>query len=503
VYHTLHGLVSGSVGISQLRILEVHSKKGVSQDAIGDIKFAYQHLGLLLRNVSGSTMRTRVCNQRKRYSQQAYEYARYTNHAKKATKIMPNYGFISMNVESEWKIAKRLYFSEEGNTRSTRPAVRVALIGIIIGILVMIVAISVVVGFKREITQKVAGFGSHIQVVNFDNNSTYELQPIRVSDSLIHTIENLPHVACVSSFATKPGIIKTDSAFQGIVFKGTDYWAYFARNIVAGTLPTSINEVLISTETAKQLQLQLDDNFLCYFIQDELRVRRLHVVGLYNTCMSEMDKLFILGDIAMVRQLNGWKDNQVSGIEVLVDDLRHLDNTTHDVYFATANRLDEEGNTLYTQNLQQLNPQIFGWLDLLDMNVVIIIILMLAVSGFSIVTGLIILILDSISLIGTLKALGANNRFVRRIFVYQAIMLIGKGMLWGNVIGLLLCVLQHVTHMIPLDPVSYYVSYVPMAFPWGWWLMLNVGTLFVSWLILLAPSAIVTQISPAKVMHFE
>ena len=154
MYHTLHGLVSGSVGISQLRILEVHSKKGVSQDAIGDIKFAYQHLGLLLRNVSGSTMRTRVCNQRKRYSQQAYEYARYTNHAKKATKIMPNYGFISMNVESEWKIAKRLYFSEEGNTRSTRPAVRVALISIIIGILVMIVAISVVVGFKREITQK-------------------------------------------------------------------------------------------------------------------------------------------------------------------------------------------------------------------------------------------------------------------------------------------------------------------------------------------------------------
>jgi lipoprotein-releasing system permease protein len=173
------------------------------------------------------------------------------------------------------------------------------------------------------------------------------------------------------------------------------------------------------------------------------------------------------------------------------------------VYFATANRLDKDGNTLYTQNLQQLNPQIFGWLDLLDMNVIIIIVLMLCVSGFSIITGLIILILDSIALIGTLKALGANDRFVRRIFVYQALMLIGKGMLWGNIIGLGVCALQYFTHMIPLEASSYYVSYVPMAFAWGWWLLLNIGTLLVSWLILLAPSAIVTQISPAKVMHFE
>lgn len=405
--------------------------------------------------------------------------------------------------ETEWKIAQRLYFSEENHQRSSRPAVRVALGGIVIGVLVMVVAISVVVGFKQEITQKVAGFGSHIQVVNFDNNSTYELQPIFVSDSLLQTIREIEHVAHVSTFASKPGIIKTDSAFQGIVFKGTDYWAYFAQNIVEGELPTSANEILLSTELAKQLQLRVGDNFLCYFIQDDLRVRRLYITGLYNTCMSEMDKLFILGDIALVRQLNAWKDNQVSGIEVLVDDFRHLERTTHAVYFATANRLDENGNTLYTQNLQQLNPNIFAWLDLLDMNVVIIIVLMLCVSGFSIVTGLIILILDSVQLIGTLKALGADNQFVRRIFIYQAILLIGKGMLWGNAIGLMLCALQYFTHWIPLDAASYYVSYVPMAFPWGWWLALNMGTLLLSWLILLAPSAIITQISPAKVMHFE
>ena len=413
---------------------------------------------------------------------------------------MPKKG---VTYSSEWKIAQKLYFSEENNQRSSRPAVRVALGGIIIGVLVMIVAISVVVGFKHEISQKVAGFGSHIQVVNFDNNSTYELQPIFVSDSLLQTIRSIQHVTHVSTFASKPGIIKTDSAFQGIVFKGTDYWAYFEQNIVEGALPSAPNEILLSTELAKRLQLHVGDNILCYFIQDDLRVRRLYITGLYNTCMSEMDKLFILGDIALVRQLNAWQHNQVSGIEVLVDDLRHLEQTTHAVYFATANRLDENGNTMYTQNLQQLNPNIFGWLDLLDMNVVIIILLMLCVSGFSIVTGLIILILDSVSLIGILKALGADNQFVRRIFIYQAILLIGKGMLWGNAIGLVLCALQYFTHAIPLDAASYYVSYVPMAFPWGWFLVLNVGVLALAWLVMLAPSAIITKISPSRVMHFE
>lgn len=404
---------------------------------------------------------------------------------------------------AEWKIAQRLYFSDENIRQNSKPAVKVAMLGIIIGMLVMIVAISVVVGFKQQITQKVAGFGSHIQIVNFDNNSTYELRPICVSDSLIQTIQSIPNVLCANTFATKPGIIKTDSAFQGIVFKGTQYWQYFQQNLVDGTLPQAPNEVLLSTETARQMQLKIGDSFLCYFIQDDLRVRRLHIVGLYNTCMSEMDQLFVLGDIALVRQLNDWQDNQVSGIEVLVDDFRRLENTTHDVYFATANRLDEHGNTLYTQNLQQMNPQIFGWLDLLDMNVVIIILLMLAVSGFSIVTGLIILILDSVTLIGVLKALGADNQMIRRVFVYQSVMLVGKGMLWGNLLGVGLCALQYFTHLIPLDPISYYVSYVPMAFPWGWWLALNLGTFLLSWLILLAPSAIVTQISPAKVMHFE
>lgn len=404
---------------------------------------------------------------------------------------------------SEWKVARRLYFSEEGKARTSRPAVRVALGGILIGVMVMIVAICVVVGFKQEVQRKVAGFGSHIQVVNFDNNATYELRPIDLSDSLLQKLRTLPHVKQVSLFASKPGIIKTDSAFQGIVFKGTDYWEYFADNLVEGRLPEAKNEVIISTVLANQLHLSTEDAILCYFVEEELRVRRLYIVGLYNTSMSEMDRLFVLGDIELVRQLNHWKPTQASGIEVLVDDLRYLEEAADAVYFATANRLDEAGNAFYTQTLEQLNPQIFGWLDLLDMNVVIIILLMLCVSGFSIITGLIILILESVTLIGTLKALGANNRFVRRIFIYESILLVGKGMLWGNLLGLSIVALQYFTHLIPLDAATYYVSYVPVAFPWVWLILLNIGVLLLAWLIMLAPSAIVSQISPAKVMHFE
>jgi lipoprotein-releasing system permease protein len=413
---------------------------------------------------------------------------------------MPNY---QQKSRTEWKIASRLYFSEEGKARTSRPAVRVALGGIIIGVVVMIVAICVVVGFKQEVQRKVAGFGSHIQVVNFDNNATYELQPVDISDSLINKLQGLHHVKKVSTFASKPGILKTDSAFQGIIFKGTDYWDYFADNLVVGSLPTVANEVIISTVLASQLHLTVGDQILCYFVQESLRVRKLYISGLYNTCMSEMDRMFVLGDIALVRQLNHWTETQASGIEVLVDDLKYLHEVADRVYFATANRLDEAGNAFYTQTLEQLNPQIFGWLDLLDMNVIIIILLMLCVSGFSIITGLIILILESVNLIGTLKALGANNQFVRRIFIYEAILLVGKGMVFGNIIGLGLVALQHFTRIIPLDAATYYVSYVPMAFPWGWLIILNLGVLAISWLVLLAPSAIVSQISPAKVMHFE
>ena len=405
----------------------------------------------------------------------------------------------------EIALATKLYFSQEGKARHARPAIRVALAGMIVGVMVMIVTICIVVGFKQTVTDKVAGFGAHIQLVSFDNNNTYDLQPIEVSDSLLQRLSSFPHVAQAAPFITKPGMLKTDSAFQGIVLKGTDYWDFFAHNIVEGTIPEKPNEVLLSCLMAQQLHLSVGDAVNAYYVDEsDVRARRYVISGLYDTSFGQFDKLFIITPLRDARRLQGWSENTYSGVEILVDDIRYLDETADEIYFATVNHLDEDGyNVYYVQTLKEQNPAIFAWLDLLDMNVVVIIVLMLLVAGFNIVSGLIILILDGVQLIGTLKALGADNRFVRRIFLTEAALLIGKGVLWGNILGLGLAAIQYFSHVVPLEAATYYVSYVPVAFPLGWLVALNILTIIVSLLILLLPSLIVTKISPAKVMHFE
>ena len=407
----------------------------------------------------------------------------------------------------EIALAMRLYFSaaSEGEERHSRPAIRVALAGMVVGVMVMILTICIVVGFKQTVTQKVAGFGAHIQVVSFDNNNTYDLHPIEVSDSLLQKLGSYDHVVKAAPFITKPGMLKTDSAFQGIVLKGTDYWDFFARNIIEGTIPSKPNQVVLSRQVAEKMRLGIDDAVFAYFVDDtDIRVRRYTVSGIYDTGFGQFDELFVVTKLEDARRLQGWETHTYSGVEILVDDMRHLDETADRIYFATVNHLDEDGyNVYYVQTLQEQNPAIFAWLDLLDMNVVVIIILMLLVAGFNIVSGLIILILDGVQLIGTLKALGANNRFVQRVFLAQAALLIGKGMLWGNVLGFFLAACQYFTHLIPLDAATYYVSYVPIAFPVGWLVAINILTIVVSLLILLLPSMIIAKISPAKVMHFE
>ena len=408
-------------------------------------------------------------------------------------------------MSSETKIAKRLYFSQEGEERHSRPAIRVALAGIIVGVMVMIVTICIVVGFKQTVTQKVAGFGAHIQLVSFDNNNTYDLQPIEVSDSLMQRLQSFEHVEKVAPFITKPGMLKTDSAFHGIVLKGTDYWGFFGRNIVEGGIPNGPNQVVLSRTVAQELGLHVGDAVNSYFVDEsDVRARRYTVCGIYDTGFGQFDDLFVVTTLRDAKRLQGWEPYTFSGVEILVDDIRYIDETADRIYFATVNHLDENGyNAYYVQTLKEQNPAIFAWLDLLDMNVVVIIVLMLLVAGFNIVSGLIILILDGVQLIGTLKALGADNRFVRRIFLTQAALLIGKGMLYGNALGFILASIQYKFHLVPLDATTYYVDYVPVAFPWGWLLAINILTLVVSMLILLLPSMIITKISPAKVMHFE
>ena len=407
--------------------------------------------------------------------------------------------------KGELYIAKRLYFSQQGKERQSRPAVRVALAGMIVGVLVMILTICIVVGFKQTITQKIAGFGAHIQVVSFDNNNTYDMHPIEVSDSLLTVLGAFDHVVQAAPFITKPGMLKTDSAFHGMVLKGTDYWDFFARNIEEGTLPSKPQEVLLSHSIARALHLHVGDAVNAYFIDEsDVRARRFTISGIYNTGFAQYDDLFIPSPLETARRLQNWESNTYSGVEILIDNISYLDEVADQIFFATVRQMDENGyHVYYVQTLQDQNPAIFAWLGLLDMNVVVIIILMLLVAGFNIVSGLIILILDGIQLIGTLKALGADNRFVRRVFLTQAAMLIGKGVLWGNIIGLGLAALQYFGHLMPLDPTTYYVSYVPIAFAWGWLIILNVMTIVVSLLILLLPSMIITKINPAQVMHFE
>ena len=405
----------------------------------------------------------------------------------------------------EIALATRLYFSQEGESRHSRPAVRVALTGMIVGVMVMILTICIVVGFKQTVTQKVAGFGAHIQVVSFDNNNTYDLQPIEVSDSLLQLLGNYDHVVCAAPYITKPGMLKTADDFHGIVLKGTDYWDFFVQNIIEGTVPAAPQEVLVSRATAQKMGIAIDQAVNAYFVDEtDVRARRFKVVGIYDTGFGQFDNLFVIAPLETARRLQGWEAKTYSGVEILIDDIKRLDEVADKIYFATVNKFDEHGyQCYYVQTLQEQNPAIFAWLDLLDMNVVVIILLMLLVAGFNMVSGLIILILDGVQLIGTLKALGADNRFVQRIFLAQAALLIGKGVLWGNIIGLGLATIQYFGHLIPLEATTYYVDSVPIAFAWGWILLLNVLTIVISLLILILPSMIITKISPAKVMHFE
>lgn len=411
----------------------------------------------------------------------------------------------------EYFIAKRIHFEKKGEKNVSRPAVRIATIGIAVGVAVMLIAIAVVIGFKQEIRNKTIGFGSHIQITNFDNNNSYEMQPIRMSDTLQNQLKAIPNVRHIQRFVTKPGIIKTENDFQGMILKGVGPefdWSFFKSNLLEGDIlnlndSTPVNEAIISKSIADMMGLKLGDSFLTYFLQDQIRARKFTVKGIYSTNFADYDKLFVITDIRIAQRLNGWDQEYFSGMEIIITDFNYLDGVSDQVYALAANRFDAEGNGYFIQTIRQLNPQIFSWLDLLDMNVWVILLLMLAVAGFNMISGLLILILEKTNMIGILKSYGAGNWSIRKIFLYESIFLIGKGMLWGNIIGLLICFVQYQFKIIPLDPVSYYTSTVPITFNWLYIVLLNAGTLIVSVLMLIGPSYLITKISPAAIMRYE
>lgn len=409
----------------------------------------------------------------------------------------------------EYFIAKRIHFRQD-RKHVSRPAVRIAILGIAIGLTVMLLAVSIVTGFKKEIRNKTIGFGGHIQITNFDSNNTYELTPIMLNDTLKNELAAIPGVKHIQAFATKPGIIKTNEQFQGIVLKGIDKhfdWDFFKSNLLEGDIlhigDSLQNQAVISKHLADLFKLKLGDSFFSYFMQDQVRARKFTISGIYSTNFIEYDKLFILTDMRHIRQLNNWQDSEVSGYEILINNFDEIDEIGDQVYFKTANKAQANGNMLYTQTIRDINPQIFSWLDLLDINVWVILFLMLAVAGFNMISGLLILILERTTMIGILKSIGATNWSVRKIFLYHSLFLIGKGMLWGNIIGVSICAIQYFTGIIPLDPEAYYIATVPVLFNWPLIIGLNIGTLLASILMMIGPSYLITKILPAKIIRYE
>ena len=406
-------------------------------------------------------------------------------------------------------IANRFNREERDNKSMSRPAVRIAIIGITLGLAIMLISIAVIVGFKREVRNQIIGFGSHIQVMSYNNYNSIQSEPITLTPQLDSLLKTTPNVRDIQHIATQPGIIHTEEAFQGILLKGVDStynWDFFSQNLIEGTiLGDSIkNGTIISSAIAHTMNLKIGDSYTVYFASNNgLRARKFTVVGIYQTTFADYDKLYILTDISHIQRLNQWADNQFSTLEILVNDYSRLNQTSADLF----NKIiiySHNTDILYrVETIETLTPQIFDWLAMLDMNAIVIIILMLAVSGFCVISGLLILILERSATIGLLKSLGANNWTIRKIFLIQSAYLISRGMLWGNIIGLAIIAIQHFTHAIPLDPTSYYVDHVPVQLPLSAWLLINIGLAIASILMLVGPSYFVTRISPAEAMRKE
>lgn len=409
-------------------------------------------------------------------------------------------------------IARRIYSDKASDgEKFSRPAVRIAMLGVAIGLAVMIVSLAVVLGFKHEIKSKVMGLGGHVQALSITQNEKYEILPITTDATLIRKIKRVAGVAHVQQVATKLGVLKTDDDFAGLTFKGigSDYDTGFLQScIVDGTMPhfsekESSNEILISKSVADDLGLEVGGKVFSYFMSDgSMRARRFKVAGIYVTNMDDYDKNLAFTDICTVRKLNGWDDTMSSSLEIAVKDFNQLDTTVKQLRFLRGER-NESGATTGVFSIKDLSAHTFAWLDVLDMNVVMILVLMILVSAFTVVSGLLIIMLERINMIGVLKVLGATNKSVRQIFVHFSIMLVGKGMLWGNVVGLVLCVLQQQFHIVSLDASTYYIDSVPIQFDWLLILAVNAITLLISSVVIWGSSHLISIGKPASTLRFD
>jgi len=409
-------------------------------------------------------------------------------------------------------IARRIYSDKGDKRKVSRPAIRIAIVGVAIGLAVMIITVCVVLGFKHTIRDKVAGFGGHIQVYNVMKYSDSDLHTIVLSDSLKDVMRSLPGTKHLQRFTYSQGLLKTDDDFLGVMFKGvgSDFDDTFLQeNLIAGNIPqfsdsTSHYELLLSKMIADKLKLKTGDKVFAYFIGDEnVKTRRYTVAGIYQTNMTRFDETLCFTDIHAANRLNGWDDDHCSGVEVTVNDLTHLDETA-DAFVDHINRMsDGHGNMMLSQTIYDLYPNVFTWLELLDINVWIILVLMVCVAGFTMISGLLIIILERTQMIGILKALGTRNKTIRHTFLWFSVFIIGQGMLWGNILGIGIVLLQQYTGFVSLDPEVYYVSEAPMELNLPLIALLDLVTLFVCVFVLIAPSYLVSHIHPAKSMRYE
>lgn len=408
-------------------------------------------------------------------------------------------------------IAHRIYRDNDPGRQVSRPAVLIAMTGIAIGLAVMIVAVSVIVGFKKEVRDKIAGFGAHIQITNLDAGSLYESLPVSMTAAELDSLRALADIRHAQRYSLKAGMIKTDEAFQGMLLKGVgpDYdTEFFRRHLLEGEIPqfsdtASSNRVVISRSLADKLKLKLGDKMDTYFIQDDIRARRFVIAGIYQTNLTEFDNLYLLTDLYTVNRLNRWTADRFSGLELTVTDYSRLEDIAWEIASALEGKTDRYGQEFCARNIEQLNPGIFAWLGILDVNIWVILVLMIGVAGFTMISGLLIIIIERTSMIGVLKSLGADNRTIRHLFLWFSVFLIGKGMLWGNVIGLAFYVVQCFFGLFKLDPATYYMDTVPVSFNLWIFLLLNAGTLLASVLMLVGPSYLITRIRPADSMRYE
>ena len=381
---------------------------------------------------------------------------------------------------------------------------RVAILAVSLSLAVMLISISTISGFQNEIRDKVIGYGSHIQVTHFSKDNSFESKLLPNSNELKNKISKVDGVVDVQKFATKAGLIKTDKEIYGIVLKGVDQnysFSFFENYLLEGEIPIYnseklSNEIIISSTIANKLKMKVGDTFTTYFIQKPTRARKFSISAIYDSGLSEFDDLYIVGDLKHIQKLNKWQDNQCGGLEIKSSSIETLNETT--------NRINSEiGYDLIAQNINDLNPQLFNWLKLQDINVIIIIILMMLVALINITTLLFILILERIQMIGILKSMGLSNWGIRKIFLYFTNYIMTRGLLFGNIFALTILIIQKTFKILKLDKATYYMSEVPIHFDIKDILLLNIATITITFLVLIIPTYLVSKIRPIKTIRFE